>query len=189
MKKTLLTLTVALTLNACQQIQNPVADGNLNPNNSNQIVSPQNLDFSRIQGVEKSLEINGQTIAYIAYENIVYVTNPVDTRYQTLNIYIPKAYFNQQSIDGFTADTAPIFFPNNVGGYMPAKAGTVGLGRDGKPNAISVALSKGYVVASAGARGRSETTGKAPAAIIDLKAAVRYLRANDKIMAGDAKKI
>ena len=51
-----------------------------------------------------------------------------------------------------------------------------------------VALSKGYVVASPGARGRTELTGKAPAAIVDLKAAVRYLKANDKVMPGDAEK-
>jgi hypothetical protein len=58
-----------------------------------------------------------------------------------------------------------------------------------------VALSKGYVVASAGARGRTTKdkdgvfTGKAPAVIIDLKAAVRYLKFNDKVMPGDAGKI
>jgi acetyl esterase/lipase len=51
------------------------------------------------------------------------------------------------------------------------------------------------VVASAGARGRTlkgsngEYTGKAPAAIVDLKAAVRYLKFNDKLMPGDANKI
>jgi hypothetical protein len=58
-----------------------------------------------------------------------------------------------------------------------------------------VALSKGYVVASAGARGRTNKDlkgvfyGKAPAGIVDLKAAVRYLKYNDKVMPGDANKI
>ncbi len=56
------------------------------------------------------------------------------------------------------------------------------------------ALSKGYVVASVGARGRTlekdgKYTGKAPAVIIDLKSAVRYLHFNDARMAGDANKI
>lgn len=78
--------------------------------------------------------------------------------------------------------------------------GTTGVGANGgAPNggasAASVALSKGYVVAEPGARGRStqdekgQYTGKAPAAIVDLKAAVRYLRYNDKVMPGDAEKI
>ena len=46
-----------------------------------------------------------------------------------------------------------------------------------------------------GARGRTsqnakgEYTGKAPACIVDLKAAVRYLRYNDKRMPGDGEKI
>ena len=58
-----------------------------------------------------------------------------------------------------------------------------------------MALSKGYVVASAGARGRTTKnnegmyTGKVPAAIVDLKAAIRYLKFNDKKMPGDASKI
>ncbi|MVN74787.1 hypothetical protein GO988_00445 [Hymenobacter sp. HMF4947] len=58
-----------------------------------------------------------------------------------------------------------------------------------------IALSKGYVVASAGARGRTSQdkagtyTGKAPAAIVDLKAAVRYLKFNDARMPGNAAKI
>ena len=57
-----------------------------------------------------------------------------------------------------------------------------------------MALSKGYVVASAGARGRTTKnnegmyTGKVPAAIVDLKAAIRYLKFNDKKMPGDASK-
>jgi hypothetical protein len=57
-------------------------------------------------------------------------------------------------------------------------------------------LSKGYIVASAGARGRTTKdnnngiyTGKSPAAIVDLKAAIRYLKFNDKRMPGDAGKI
>jgi hypothetical protein len=47
-----------------------------------------------------------------------------------------------------------------------------------------LALAAGYVVVSPGARGRDNVTsagkyyGKAPAAIVDLKAAVRYVRAN-----------
>ena len=45
------------------------------------------------------------------------------------------------------------------------------------------------MVASAGARGRTEANGRAPAAIVDLKAAVRYLKANDAKMAGNAGKI
>lgn len=116
---------------------------------------------------------------------------PTDTRYQIMNVYIPEAYFQGGQINGFTKDTAPIFFPNNVGGYMPSEAGQpeTTSRNSNKPNAIAIALSQGYVVASAGARGRTEANGRAPTAIVDLKAAIRYLKANDTQMAGNANKI
>ena len=153
--------------------------------------APKNLDFSKVAGSLHTINVNGQSVPYRAFEHIVYVMKPADTRYQIMNVYIPEAYFHGGSINGFTKNTAPIFFPNNVGGYMPGEAGQPETdSRDsGKPNAIAVALSQGYVVASPGARGRTEANGRAPAAIVDLKAAVRYLKANDAKMAGDARKI
>ncbi|RIY38880.1 alpha/beta hydrolase [Psittacicella hinzii] len=123
-----------------------------------------------------------------------------------MNIYIPEPYFENQKLNGYSKDTAPIFFPNAIGGYMPAKAMTLPdesssaqttQEQHGPSNASSIkqALAKGLVVASPGARGRSNKNaegqyyGKAPAAIVDLKAAVRYLRANDKVMPGSAEYI
>ncbi len=149
------------------------------------------LDFAKQTSTKQSAEVNGQTVRYRAFEGIVYVKNPADARYETINIYVPEAYYAGSSIEGYTADTAPIFFPNQIGGYMPAEAGKPGLDKrnNNRPNAMLVALSKGYVVASAGARGRTAANGKAPAAIVDLKAAVRYLKANDRAMPGDAGKI
>lgn len=143
-------------------------------------------------------EVNGQKIAFVAYENLVYVKKPLAPAYQSMKLYIPKAYFEGGEINGFNAKTAPIFMPNAVGGYLPAKPAAYddkGFGAQGdKPNAILSALAKGYVVASVGARGRTlqqdgQYIGKAPAAIVDLKAAVRYLHFNDKLMPGDANKI
>ncbi len=60
---------------------------------------------------------------------------------------------------------------------------------------MAAALARGMVIAAPGARGSSsrgesgENTGKAPACIVDLKAAVRYLRHNDKVMPGNAERI
>ncbi len=200
------------------------------------------LDFNTKKYTLKTLKVNNKTIKFRAYEKIVYVKNPVDTNYQIMNIYIPEEYFEGKSIGTYNAKTAPIFFPNSVGGYMPGAPGVPGqkvmmgihpngatppAGAQGVagitgdktnaagdqkttlpagagapngeisdgPDAASVALSKGYVVAEPGARGRTlqdksgKYTGKAPAAIVDLKAAVRYLRYNDKVMPGSAEKI
>ena len=162
----------------------------------NKTLNGYSLDFDVNSYTEKTAEVDGKTIKYRAYENIVYVKNPVDINYQTMNIYIPEEYFNGKRIGRYSERTAPVFFPNTVGGYMPGAAEVAGINkRSGKNNAALVALSKGYVVAAPGARGRTlknsegKYTGKAPAAIVDLKAAVRYLHFNDKVMPGDANKI
>ena len=58
-----------------------------------------------------------------------------------------------------------------------------------------LALAAGYVVVSPGARGRDNVTssgryyGKAPAAIVDLKAAVRYVRSNKGRIPGNTDRI
>ena len=164
---------------------------------SNKTSEGYNLKFDANKNYTvKTAEINGKTITYRAYENIVYVKNPVDVNYQTINIYIPEEYFKGQSIGKYNEKTAPLFFPNSVGGYMPGAAGKPEIDkRTGKENASLVALSRGCIVAAPGARGRTlkdeqgNYTGKAPAAIVDLKAAVRYLRSNDKNMPGNAERI
>ena len=66
----------------------------------------------------------------------------------------------------------------------------------GDPGAIQdLALAAGYVIVAPGARGRDNKTadgtyyGKAPAAIIDLKAAIRYIRHNKGILPGNVDSI
>jgi hypothetical protein len=154
-----------------------------------------NLTFDGKKYSVKTLMIGGKTLKYRAFENIVYVKYPVDTKYQCMNFYVPEEYYEGKSIGNYTSETAPIFFPNAVGGYMPGEPDKPGESREGGPNAVSVALSKGFVAACPGARGRTTKnangayTGKAPTCIVDLKAAVRYLRYNDKIMPGSAERI
>lgn len=154
------------------------------------------LNFDAEKFTVETADVNGKTIRYRAYKTIVYVRFPVDAKYHSLNFYAPVEYFEGKTAGGFAASSAPIFLPNNVGGYMPAEPGQAGKdGRSGAPNSVLVALSRGFVVAAPGARGRTlvdadkKYYGKAPAAIVDLKAAVRYLRFNDRRMPGDAEKI
>lgn len=141
---------------------------------------------------------NGQTLSVRAYENIIYVKNPTEPKYQIMNIYIPESYFIGEAINSYTADTAPIFFPNDINDYMPTKPLTTDskLTQDGtpRPNSVNIALLRGYVVASAGTRGctlgvQDNYTGKALSVIVDLKSAIRYLKANDGLMAGRADRI
>ena len=143
------------------------------------------------------MHVDGFAVNYRAYTDRIYVAHPVDTTYQTMNIYVPEGYFHDETINGYTADTAPIFLPNTVGGYMPGKDGTPEEKekRSGGPNAILTALHRGYVVAAPGARGRTTQasdgtyTGKASAFLVDMKAAVRYLRHNQGVLPGDTEKI
>lgn len=153
------------------------------------------LTFSNRTYETRTMIVDGKDITFRAYENIPYVANPIDTTYQSMNVYIPEAYFHEEKDGKYTADTAPIFLPNSVGGYRPGKAATPTVSKSGEPNAVLYALSRGYVVAAPGARGRSNQSedgtyyGKAPTAIVDLKAAVAYLHKNDAIMPGDANRI
>ena len=122
----------------------------------------------------------GETVNYTAYENLYFVTNVEDSTYQYMNVYVP---------DGATRKT-PIFLRTYVGGYMASEAAAPQAG----DAASGRALAEGYVVAIPGSRGRNSKvgktwTGRAPAAILDLKAAIRYLRHFDRQMPGDAGRI
>ena len=154
------------------------------------------LSFDANAGVKALMEFyDGTKVSYTAYEGLFYVTNVEDSAYQTMNVYVP---------DGATQQT-PIFLRTYVGGYMASKAGQPQAG-----DATGRALKEGYVVVIPGTRGRNSTitadkayakahkgvkkgqsiyTGRAPKAILDLKAVIRYLRHFDKVMAGDAEKI
>lgn len=154
----------------------------------------------------KTCELDGKSVTYRAYEDLVYCANPVDP-IQKMNIYVPEALAKGEEINGFTLNTMPIFMPNTVGGYMPGPAEAPGRDFLGRTNAVFEGLMHGYVVVSAGVRGRTtgmatneffvgsatgkdivengRMTGRAPALIVDIKAAVRYLRHNKDVIPGN----
>ena len=135
------------------------------------------------------------SVHYHLHKHITYVAHPVNTKYQSMNVRVPI------QINGSDVNTtnAPILFAFSAPGY---KAAAVPAGnfssdpakRTPNTNNSLLALAAGYVVVESGCRGsdyQSDLTdiyyGKAPAAIVDLKAAVRYIRQNDEIMPGNAK--
>lgn len=147
--------------------------------------------------------VGGETIRFRAWRNRIYVDQPVNPEFQQMSIFAPELYFEDASamISGYTKETAPAFVPNTVGGYMPGPLDEPGKderkSRDGHdlPNTIFRALQHGYVVAAPAIRGRvqkDETgrfTGKAPACIVDYKAAVRFLHYFSDKLPGDESKI
>ena len=168
------------------------------------------LQFDSSKYEVKTCEINGRSVTYRAFEGLDYCTDPVDP-IQKLNLFVPEAYYQGEVLNGYRLGTAPIFMPNTVGGYMPDPADQPGLDHKGRINAIFEALEYGYVVASAGIRGRTsgkrsteffeggkaeitgtdtgKMVGKAPGLIVDMKAAIRYLRHNRDVIPGDTSRI
>ena len=159
----------------------------------------------------KTCTIGERNVTYRAFTGLEYCANPVDA-IQKMNLFVPECFYHGESVNGWNLQTAPIFMPNTVGGYMPGPADEPGTDtHTGQINLIFQALEHGYVAASAGVRGRTsgkrsteffeggkadftgEDTGKmigrAPAFIVDMKAAIRYLRHNRDSIPGDTEKI
>lgn len=143
------------------------------------------LDFNPDKYTEAFIEMpDGSIVKYRGYEGIYYVRNVEDPKYQTLNIYIPETI----------RENSPIFLRTYVGGYMAATAKT-----PSPSDATGRALKEGYVVCIPGSRGSNSTittesgetvyTGTAPNGLLDLKAAIRYLKYNDVKIPGDSKRI
>lgn len=135
------------------------------------------------------------TVRYRAYRHIPYVAKPVDKEFESLDVDVPV------EIDGAPVDAAnaPVLFSIPVGGYMSASnlhpRGPGAPGRRRGNSRKDLALAAGFVVVTPGCRGRDNRTaeginyGKAPAAIVDLKAAIRYLRQNAGNIPGNMERI
>ncbi len=128
---------------------------------------------------------DGTDVSYKAYEGLYYVANVEDSAYQTLNIYIPDRMAALPRV--------PILLRTYVGGYAASAAKS-----PSATDATGRALKEGYVVCIPGSRGSSSTidrdgktivTGTAPNGLLDLKAAVRYLRYNDALIPGNSELI
>ncbi|MDO4333104.1 MAG: subtype B tannase [Eubacteriales bacterium] len=154
-----------------------------------------NFDKNRFQ--TETVTLNGETVRFRSWRNLSYVDRPVNPEFQQMNIFAPEDYFEGKSINGYRLATAPVFMPNTVGGYMPGMLNQPGCTHFGpaRPNSIFCALQHGYVVAAPAIRGRTQKdesgkfTGKAPACIVDYKAAVRYLHYFAADLPGDENKI
>ncbi|MDQ5769297.1 subtype B tannase [Thiothrix subterranea] len=112
--------------------------------------------------------------------------------YQTMIISVPEAVINNQK-------TALYFAVNNAGWFASPVSTTIAEGKafvsTNDTDNIGAALKAGYVVVNVGTRSRGiksedgRWVGKAPAPVVDAKAAIRYLRLNDSNMPGSAERI
>lgn len=165
MKKMILTAMTASMIAACNTEKKPADDG---------------LVFDASVKTQAELTMtDGAVIKYDAYERLYYVKNVEDSTYQYMNIYVPEGATEQ----------SPIFLREYVGGYMAAEAR-----QPQAEDATGRALQEGYVVVIPGVRGRNSVqgdvyTGRAPKGLLDLKAAIRYLRRFDKEIPGNTERI
>lgn len=130
---------------------------------------------------------------------VTYVANPVEMAnavdpyaWEKMYIYVPDTAVHDQ-------DTAIILQVNNGGWRNSPVRDIMAEGAafvsDSDTDAIGAALKAGYVIVSAGTRSRGLVAadgtypGHAPAVVVDAKAAIRYLKFNDKRMPGSADKI
>ncbi|WP_306210472.1 subtype B tannase [Actinoplanes sp. RD1] len=177
--------------------------------------APFDLDAYEVLETTIATASGDRVVRYHFWRAVPYVAAPVDVRYQSLNISVPVK-IDGRAVD---ARQAPILFATAVAGYLPssvADATGIGGGATSSPppgtddpgetpepapeqprevSTAELALAAGYVVVEPGARGRTLVDeagvhhGTAPAAIVDLKAAVRYLRANKGRVPGDPDRI
>ena len=169
--------------------------------NANVVWDKDTMKVTVSDGEEALAKIDNTKWNYNAEDNVYwqvgiqYCANPVDLTYETLGIFVPAEYMNatdngdgtftcELNLDGkvgdYTTETAPIVIPVETPGYMAMEAPTDYV------SGVKSYTDAGFIYVNAGCRGRNEG---APAAITDLKAAVRYLRYNGDNMAGSMDRI
>nr|WP_274389057.1 subtype B tannase [Acinetobacter pittii] len=167
------------------------------------------FDASKSQMTTVNLTVDGQAMKVTQYR-IVYVAKPIKMAstqatlgggtttisdpyaYQTLIISIPEGKENDQK--------TAMYLQFNNGGWWASPVKTninegANLVSTNDTDNYGAALKAGYIVVDVGTRGRGIRSydgtwaGKAPAVIVDAKAAIRYLRLNDTLLPGSAEKI
>lgn len=163
----------------------------------------------------KDLAINMGSWKYDEDNNVyyqlglAYCLDPATTTYESLAIFVPGDYFKGEKngnsytctvdekavVGNFTAATAPVLMPINTA-TLAAQTSPTAYSYEG----LAPYLSAGCIYVYAGFRGRSAgydtASGKnelfpggAPWPVVDLKAAIRYLRYNAESLPCDASRI
>ena len=178
----------------------------------------QQVDYNAlVQGYDvdfDALSFDNGAWSYDADNNVYYqigvryCAQPAAEDYETLAVVVPGDYLSgtdngdgtytctvnpEGTVNGFTAETAPMMLPVNTAGYSAQASATTY-----SYSAVSGYLDAGYVYVYSGCRGRSNGynddgslayAGGAPWGVTDLKAAVRYLRLNGDVIPGDPERI
>lgn len=173
----------------------------------NALVKDYDVDFAGLAFDETKWVYDSDNDVYYQI-GVQYCAQPAALDYETLAVVVPGAYLTGMdngdgtytctsnpdgTVNGFTAETAPMMMPVNTAGYSAQTAAT-----SYSYSSVSAYLDAGYVYVYSGCRGRSNGynddgtlayAGGAPWGVTDLKAAVRYLRLNNDTIPGDPERI
>jgi hypothetical protein len=167
-------------------------------------VDPDPLDLPSTPTATLNVTVDGSPLTVTNYK-VVYVANPVCVRtgtapnytcnynYQSMNIYVPQN----------ATEDSPIILQDNNSGWNGGVAGTsvtngtayLTTSTNTSNQKTAAQLKAGYVIANVGCRFRGSVDmagnyiGHAPAQVVDVKAAIRYLRYNDAAMPGTTNRI
>ena len=173
----------------------------------NALVKDYDVDFTGLTFDETKWVYDSDNDVYYQI-GVQYCAQPAALDYETLAVVVPGAYLTgidngdgtytctsnpDGTVNGFTAETAPMMMPVNTAGYSAQAAAT-----SYSYSSVSAYLDAGYVYVYSGCRGRSNGynddgtlayAGGAPWGVTDLKAAVRYLRLNNDSIPGNPERI
>lgn len=196
-------LTIAVFCSFCINISACKSDTSNSIEDNTDKITEKSAEPNDISTLPKDLNLSNYKDKWIYYEeyncygleNIIYCEKPIDAKLECMNIYVPAVYIDkngnintENKIKNYNAETAPIIYANGVWGYAEYVPSTI----DGQ-NAEY--LEKGYIYISVGSRGKESKSedgiyiGKSPEGLVDLKAGVRFLKANDAILAGNSNHI
>jgi hypothetical protein len=174
---------------------------------SNDRVLKQN--FAAVEKEIIQIILDGQPMEVSAWRKLTYAAKPVEV---DLDKTILPPWLSHMPFDGGSWQQVSIFAPphadsnspiifcvNNAGWMNSPLVDDVTAGQSyvstNDSDKVGMALKKGYVVVSAGTRSRNlvdnrgKFIGKAPACVVDVKAAIRFLRLLDREIPGSAEHI
>ncbi|MBD2818713.1 alpha/beta hydrolase fold domain-containing protein [Streptomyces parvulus] len=168
------------------------------------------LAFAPSRYTTITVTVDGRPLQVRWYKEICYVANPVAAAAQQPRrsgrghhhhlqhrLRLPE-HERVRPESAFGDQRAPIYFAVNNSGWMASyirASVTAGAAYNSATSNVGAALKAGYVFVDVASRSRGligadgSFPGKAPAAVTDAKAAVRYLRLNDTAMPGSAERI
>lgn len=173
----------------------------------NALVQGYDVDFDALTFDNGAWSYDADNSVYYQI-GVRYCAQPAAEDYETLAVVVPGDYLTgtdngdgtytctvnpEGTVNGFTAETAPMMLPVNTAGYSAQASATAY-----SYSAVSAYLDAGYIYVYSGCRGRSngytddgtlDYAGGAPWGVTDLKAAVRYLRLNGDVIPGDPERI